>query len=472
MKTPKLYSQSGSALVTLIIVMPFLMLITALYMELTVGSLGLAGRDQLRTHAQFSTDAGIDFALQEINIDNAWIGTDIDSNGTIDEAELHNDGEVRTTYQVYVTAVDDDNKLVTSVGRSYKPATSTTPSATVTVNVDLRAVRSGEYSVASGVGGLLMQNSAKIIGGNVLINGGIHMQNSAQIGLSTSPVNVEVAHQNCPQPPDASYPALCASGENGEPILIENQAHIYGTVKANNQTNGQGMDDPGLVASSGVSAQPLPPHDRTAQKNNITLTSSDNYYLSCDSNTATRTWPARLKIVGDVSIKKGCVVTLEGDVWITGRLTIENSASIRTVDGIALGGQNTVNASLPTIMVDGSAGVVAQNSARLQSNADNVGMQVITYWSRASCSPDCSDVTGVDLNSSRNDRTILLQNSAEAPNALLYARWTQIELSNGGSIGAVVGQTVRLTNSATITFGASAGAGNTYWVIDGYRRAF
>lgn len=457
---------SGSALVTLIIVMPFLMLITALYMELTMSSFRLAGRDQLRTHAQLATDAGIDAALQEINIDNTWTGT-------TGQVEMHNDGQVRTTYEVSVTAVDDDSKIVTSIGRSYKPAGSSTPESTITINADLRAVRSGQYSVVSGVGGLLMQNSAKIIGGDVLINGEIEMQNSAQIGLSTSPVNVEVAHQNCPNPADATYPRLCATGENGEPITISNLAHIYGTVLANNQTTTTGMSNPGLTASSGVAAQPLPGHARDTQKSNVTTISSDIFYTDCDNNSETRIWPGRLKIEGDVSIKKGCEIILEGDVWITGRLTIQNSARIRTANNIVLGGQNTVNAELPTIMVDGSAGVLVQNSGGLLSNTTDVGMQVITYWSRASCSPDCSDVTGVDLNSSRNDRTILLQNSAEAPNSILYARWTQLELSNGGSIGAVIGQTVRLTNSAAVTFGVSAsGGGNTFWVIDGYRRIF
>jgi hypothetical protein len=455
--------QNGSVLLAIILMLPFLILIAALYTELTVSSLHLARQDQMQTHAQIAADSGIDQAMQEINQNENWTGT-----GAEVELQPLTDN-VRTTYETTLTDIDDQHKTLTSVGRTYQ--SSATPASTITIEVNLRAVESGQYSIVTGVGGLYMSNSSKILGGDVLINGELAMQNSAQIGLSTNSVTVEVAHQNCPDPPDGTYPRLCASGENGEPISISNSAHIYGNISANNQVDDSGMSAPGLIASSGIEAQPLPEHDRAAQQANVSTTTSDNYYTDCDANNVTRTWPGRLKIEGDVSIKKSCTIILEGDVWITGRLTLQNSARIVVSNSISLGGQNTVDAELPTIMVDGSAGIVMQNSAELISNSSDVGTKMITYWSRASCSPDCADVTGQDLYDTREDRTILLQNSANAPNSLLYARWSQAEISNGGDIGAIVGQTVRLSNSATITFGTSAsGGGEKFWVIDNIRR--
>ncbi|HEX5797182.1 MAG TPA: hypothetical protein VFX86_02215 [Candidatus Saccharimonadales bacterium] len=459
----KKLNTGGSVLVSMVIIFPFFIVILTAYMNHAVSGFRTARSDQFRTSAQFSTDAGIDHAMQEINIDDSWSGTG-------SEVELQNSNGIRTTYEVSVTDVDEETKLVTSIGRTYHPGNST-PEFSVTINAELRAVSSGQYSIVTGVGGLLMQNSAKIMGGDVLINGEIEMQNSAQIGLATNSVVVEVAHQNCPDPPDSTYPRICNSGENGQPISINNSAHIYGSVSANNQTDGSDMSDPGLVAGSGVAAQPLPEHDRDAQKAAISSTIDDSA-AECDfpfDNSVT--WPANLKIEGDVSISNGCEVTLEGDVWITGRLSVQNSARIIIPDDIALG--NTINPELPTIMIDGSAGLVLQNSAEIVSNSNDVGAQVITYWSRAGCSPDCAEVTGQDLYDTRGDRTILLQNSADAPNSIMYARWSQVEIGNGGAIGAVVGQTVRLSNSAIITFGTSApGGGSTFWVIDGYRRSF
>ena len=44
-------------------------------------------------------------------------------------------------------------------------------------------------------------------------------------------------------------------------------------------------------------------------------------------------------------------------------------------------------------------------------------------------------------------------------------------MRNGASIGALVGNTVTLEQSAIVTFGASApGGGTRFWVVDTYQR--
>jgi hypothetical protein len=436
--------------------LPFLILITSLYLQLSTSSLRDAQKDQFHTHAQLATDAGIDKAMYEITQDASWAGTG-------SEVELHNDGAVKTTYQVTVTSVGDESKTVTSVGRVYRPVTSATPVSSVTIDTDLRPVTSESFSVVTGVGGLYLSNSAKILGGSVHVNGEVQMSNTAQIGLTTNPVTMTVAHQNCPEPADATYPRLCNSGESGQPISISNSAHIYGDVKANNQTSGSGMSDPGLTASSGVAAQALPAYDRDAQKAAVATTQT-GATAGCSGST-TKTWPANLKITGNVNISNSCQVTVSGNVWITGKLTLSNTAKIKVSD--ALG------ATRPVIMVDGSPTAVSlSNNTELKPNSSNTGFQIITYWSRASCSPDCANVTGTDLYNSRNDITIDMNNSSNAGSTILYARWTRVAVSNSGQIGALVGQTVQLNNSATITFGTGVGSGSTYWVIDRYKRVF
>jgi hypothetical protein len=447
--------QQGSALLAVIIMLPFLILIIALYMELSVASFNHSRGDQYRTHAQFATDAGTDYAVLQINEDTNWTGT-------LSPIELHDEGDVRTTYEISVANVDADTKTITSIGKSYAPATATTPKSTVTIKTDMRRVSSGSYSIVTGVGGLYMSNSSKILGGDVYVNGEVNMSNSSQIGLSTSPVNLSVAHQICPVPPNATYPRICNSGEQGQPITINNSAHIYGDVKANNQTSGAKMSDPGLTAGSGVSAQPLPPHDRDAQKAAVATTITGTA-ASC-SGSQTRTWAANTKITGNVTISNSCVVTVLGDVWITGNLSMSNSTQMKVSDTLGL--------TRPNVMIDGATGATFSNSSRLLSNASSTGFQIITYRSDASCSPDCANVTGTDLYNSRNDTTISLSNSAEGPNTVFYARWTRVQVNNSGQIGALIGQTIQLSNSGTITFGTSIGTGTEFWVIDTYRRTF
>jgi hypothetical protein len=123
-------------------------------------------------------------------------------------------------------------------------------------------------------------------------------------------------------------------------------------------------------------------------------------------------------------------------------------------------------------MIDGSSGASIQNSGVLNINTSNTGFKLITYWSAASCSPDCANVTGTDLANSRDHVTINLRNSAAADKTIFYARWSRVDVENAGQIGALVGQTILLKNSGTITFGTSVGTGTSYWVINGYRRTF
>ena len=216
-------SADGSVLLPLIIVLPFLMLIATYYMDLNVSGFKLARQDQLHTGSQLAADAGADYALKQINLDGDWAGTG-------DEIELINTNDSRTTYEVFVAEPSPSEKTLTVTGRSFRPSSAPTPSTSVIIKVDLRPVESGSYSVVSGQGGLVMSNSSKITGGNVLINGEVTMSNSAQIGLSTNPVSVSVANQICPVPADLTYPRLCNEGENNNPININNTAHIWEAV--------------------------------------------------------------------------------------------------------------------------------------------------------------------------------------------------------------------------------------------------
>lgn len=457
------WKERGSALLSVIIMFPFLLLVIAMYMQLSVASFNQSRGDQFRTHAQLATDAGTDYAVQRVNADQTWTGTssaDPGWTGVGGEIALHNDGKIRTTFEITVADVDSDTKTITSTGRIYAPVTATTPKNIVTIKTDLRAITSGNFSIVTGVGGLYMSNSAKIMGGDVHVNGEVSLSNTAQIGLSSNPVNLSVAHQNCPQPVDSTYPQLCGSG-NGEPITLSNQAHIYGDVKANNQVSTAGMSSPGLTASSGVAALPLPVHDRDAQKAAISAT-EDASDMGCSSGT--KTWNANLKITGNVTISGSCRVTVMGDVWITGTLTVRNTSQMIVSD--------TLGTTRPNIMVDGSSAQL-QNSALLKSNSSSTGFQIVTYRSSPSCSPDCASVTGQELYNSRNLTTISLQQSSSAPNTIFYAKWSRVTVGNSGQIGALVGQTVELTNTGTITFGTSvSGGGTTGWVIDNYRRTF
>jgi len=452
MPTKLSHNQRGSILLVFLITLPFLILLAMNYMRLSLTSFQVARFDQLHTEAQLAADAGADAAVENFSQDNTWTGTS-------SEIQLHNDGKLRTTYSATISG-DSKAKVVAITGRSYAPATSTTVARSVKVYVDLRPVSAGTFSIVSGEGGLHMSNSSKIVGGDVFVNGEVRLQNTAQIGLSTKPINLKVADQICPSPPDATYPRVCHSGEGGQPITLNNSSVIYGTVTATNQTNGSGMSSPGLVAGS-VAPQALPSYDRAAQKTAATTVKAPSD-VTCTSNKQTITWPANMKITGNVSLGNSCSVIVTGNVWITGRLSLTQSAQLIVSDSLG--------STQPVIMVDGSGGATFSNNAQLVANASSVGPEIITYWSAASCSPDCTSVTGSDLYNSRGVTTISMQNNGDAPNSILYAYWSQVSVGNSGQIGALIGQTIDLSNNGTISFGASVNTGSTTWVVKGYRR--
>lgn len=447
-------SEQGFMLVILLMTTTFILLVGVATAHLSLSNLQLATSEYYRVNTQFAADAGLDAAVQELNQDSTWTG----SAGEINFLE---DSKMKVTYATTVTdGATNDVKYISVTARTYVPKTSASPKTQRKFEVKMRGVSGGSYSVVTGVGGLYMSNNAKIVGGNVYVNGEIGMSNSAQIGLTTNPVSVSAAHQNCPSPADGTYPRVCASGESGQPITLANSARIYGEVQATNQTNGSGMSLPGLVAGSPPPAA-LPTHDRAAQSAAVASTVTAS---SVNCNSGTYTWAANLKITGNVSIGNTCKVTVLGDVWITGTLSVSNSAELIVSDSLS---------TPPVVMIDGSSGLSAVNGALLKSNAASVGFRVVTYASAASCSPGCASVTGTDLYNSRNQTTISLDNSAAAPNTEFFARWTRVLINNSGNIGALVGQTVELRNSATITFGTSVtGSGISAWVIDSYKRDF
>jgi len=462
--------ENGFLLVSLIITTTLILALAAAISSLILNNASLARQGTYRLAAQLAADSAADRAVAELNKSNAWTGT-------TSEVDLYTGAKYKTTYEIDITpGATSTTKVIDVVGYTYAPVTSTDPIKTRKYSIDVRSIgsASGTFSIVTGVGGLIMNNSAKIVDGDVYVNGTITMTNTAQIGLSSNSVSVKSAHQACPLTGGASYPEVCISGE---PISISNSAHIYGDVCATNQVDSSGMSSDGLAGCTTPNPPPLalPEHDRDTQKTNITTTTSDSYYTDCNSTTAERTWPAGLKIEGDVVLQLKCKITIEGDVWITGNLTLRNSAQLIIDDSIVLGGTNTVDPDYPTVMVDGSTGIHIGNSAQAVGNVDSVGAQLITYWSTAACSPDCADVTGQDLFDSSDFTTIYLEQSAQAPSSILYAKWSQIDLNNGGDIGALIGQKVKLRNSAAVTFGASVGGGGgsspITWLVQHYRRS-
>jgi hypothetical protein len=458
---------SGFILPVLLITgVAIVLMITAISTS-AVANNNVAAHANYAVNAQLAADAGLDDAMNKMNTVSNWTGTGGQTT-LLDDATTN----VKTTYEVVVTdGADTTHKTLTVTARTFSPRSVSTPKVTRKYDMDIQAVTSGNgpTSVSSGVGGLILDANAKISGGDVVVNGKISLSNNSQIGLSTNPVNVRVAHQSCPNPANATYPLVCGTG-NGEPITIGNTAKIYGNVQAKNQVTGTNMFSPGLVACASTNCDPvtLPSFDRTGFKNTVNAsgqTMTAAAASTCSGGVAN--WPANVKITGNVTTPNNCTVKINGNVWITGSLIPGNNSKLAV--------QNSLGATMPDIVIDGSGGLTLSNNATVQPNNNGTGVEFLTFWSAASCSPDCSSVTGTDLFASQSTQTINLDNNGAAPASILYAYWSKVTVSNNGAIGAVAGQTVQLSNNAVINFTSSVpGSDNriTTWVKRGYMRVF
>jgi len=454
----KIHKQQGFIVPTILITVFAIVMVAIAILSLSVANNQNASREVYRVNAQFAADSGLDVGVQALNANENWTGAA--------ETTQYQDSKMKATYQSTVVAgATADKKTIRTVGRVYSPANASTAKVTRIYELDVEAVTSGigPSSVVSGVGGLQVNSNAKISGGDVYVNGKININNNGQIGLSTNPVNVRVAHQSCPVPATSAYPQVCGSG-NGQPITIDTNGKIYGNVQATNQTTGTNMSNPGLIPNQTVPPLDMPEHDRNGLKSKITSTITANQ-AKCTSGTVT--WPANVKITGDLIVANNCTMLMQGDVWVTGKVDISNNATIKVADSLGT--------TRPTFMVDGQNGFKLSNNGVVQKNASNTGIFVVTYYSRAGCSPDCSDVTGADLYNSQNDLTIDLGNNGSAQYSVFYSRWSKVRVSNNGALGAISGQTIELSNNAVISFTASVpGSSNLVktWVKRGYLRVF
>ncbi len=435
-------------------------------LSLSLANLSSAKRTMFDTGALYAAEAGVDNAIWQLNATGGtYTGT-----SSLASCTATGGGGVITAFNdtvkgkgTFETCVGSGSiaheYIVYVVGSVYKTASAASPVSVRKLKVTVEGSPAGAYAVQSGPGGLIMRNSATVSQGPIYIGGYLTMSNQATIGSSSVPIAVNVANARCPAGGGATFPVICNTGTNPNPITINsNQNHIYGAVSANDQTNSYSsyMTNSGLIATSGVTAPSLPGYDRVAQVGAVASTIT-GAAASCSGNGTTLTWPANVKITGDVEIKNSCTVTVMGNAWITGTFTMRNSGVIKVGNSVA---------SQPTIMVDGSGGVTTLQTSVVATNASQVGMEFITFYSTNACttattSPAyCDSLTGTSLFNSQSLVTVNIGNQGAAAGSVFYAKYSEVTLGQAGSIGAILGQTIDLGQSGNLVFTTTVATGN------------
>lgn len=418
-------------------------------------------------NAMQAAEAGIEQTLYQINQNESFAGY------SSEQVFFNDSTQGRGVFTTTINNTADSNaKTITSTAKVYRLSNLTKPVSIRKIKVTIVGTNSDGASVQTGPGGLILGGSANITNSDVSVNGKITMTGAAKIGTSSQPVDVKAANIACPTTanPGPTYPQLCGSGS--EPISLQYSTYIYGTVCATGQTSrgpnpsgnilpgsgGQGLQ-PGCVAPSA----PPPTYDRAAHISSVATTGAgnNNTYV-CNSWPFARTWPANLKLTGNVNVDGSCEVLLKGNVYITGDLNLGGSARI-TVD-------NALGTNRPVIMVDGKINV--GGSSRVITNSSGTGAHFISFKSSAACSPGCANVTGTDLKNSQALETVAVGGGVSMPGIIFHSYWGKLTLGGSGNIGAALGQTIDMQGAGTVTFGTILSSGARSWTVTSYQQVF
>lgn len=451
-------SEQGLVLVMIMIVISSLMLIGLSLMSQTTSQYSLTSNAVFNANASYTAEAGIEQSIQQLNANDSFNGY-----GTAQQFI----NSASQGYGTYTTAVTQGSgnakaKVITSTGNIYKYANHSKLISSRTIEVTVVGTTSEGYSVMSGPGGLILNGSANITNSSVFVGGTISLIGNARIGTSSKPLDVDVANKACLS--GSTYPVLCT---NSEPISLGQSTNIFGNVCATGQTTkgpknniqtgtgGQGL----IIGCTAPDASP-PVIDRQAQINSVTTTGSatDNAYV-CNSWPFNRTWPADLKLTGNVVIGSSCNLTIKGNVYITGTLTINGAATVKI--------DNSVGNTRPNIIADGK--IVVNGSASITTNSSGTGAQFISFSSTAPCGATCVNLTGVNLKNSSTVETVSVGGAVSVPGMIFNAYWGKVSIAGSGNVGSAIGQTVDLSGAGTLTFGTTLSSGVSTWTISSYQ---
>ena len=453
----------GVVLITVLIVFLILTFVGLSLADLTLAQHARTTRNVSVSNSLLTAEAGVEQSLHTLNENTNFAG--------FAETEFFDSAvQGRGTYQSVVSTGSGPNeKIITTTGRVYRHNETTNPISERKIRVTVVGTSSEGYSVYTGPGGLILSGSANITNSQVYVNGNITMSGAARIGTSAQPQTVRVAHQSCPtgSSPGPTYPQVCTSGQ---PISMSGSSRIYGTVCATNQTTSNfgsasilpGSGGQGLVAGCVAPPVTMPAYDRAAHIAGMTTAASASSSAYTCSGADTKTWPANLRLNGNVNLGGSCRLTINGNVYITGTFTIGGSARVTIANG--------AGTNRPVILADST--VSLGGSGTLVPNSSGTSVHLISWRSTAPCNPNCTTVTGTSLRTSQATTTVDIGGSGNSPGAVFQAYWGRLVLGGSGTTGAGIGQTIDLSGAGTIVFGTTLSSGESVWTIRSYQQDF
>lgn len=426
----KTNSQSGQILLFAIVMI--------VVMSLIIGGLVNYGSTQIKSHRQAISrevaleiaEAGIESAIWKVNNSPGYTG---------ETDTAYNNG----VYTVTISSITASQKVIKV--DSYIP-NSTNPVAHRTVQVYATNVDNVgfSYAVQLGIGGLQMSNSSKV-NGNIYSNGDIVGANSASITGSAVVAGTHTI-QNIAINEDAYAYTISGSNITRDAYAVNLSGTTVGrNVRADSIStctiNGNATYD--TRSSCTVAGTSTTPNNTTfSQPTAASLPIADDQVAQWEEDAAaggtvgTQTLSSGttnlgpIKINGNLDLSGFAIVNVTGTIWVTGNVSMRNSATIRL---------DTSYGNLAGVMVVGMPGSSANGTITVQQNSQIMGTgQTGSYLLMLS--------EKVDL---VND-AITVNNSGAT--STFYAAHGIISVTSSAGLKEIVAALVKLGQTAQITY--------------------
>lgn len=359
------------------------------------------------------TEAGMDKAAYELNQNTSYSGET--------DTALGNG-----TFTVTVSNIDSSTKRITATG--YVPnSQNSIATRVIKANIGIsNDVISFHYGIQAGEGGFYMENSSKIIG-NVFSDGPV-------IGTSANMIYGDVVSSGS----DGLVYGIHATssvyahtiGKTGNTTIVDKDAY-YTTKVATTVTGTSHPNSPDqATVPLPISDDQINTWETEAAGGGTAVCSDGTYTISSGSVNLGPT-----KIPCDLVISNSAIVTIYGPIWVTGNITVQNSAKIKMA--ASLGAQNVaIIADDPSDQLTGST-ISVKNTASFQ-NSGTTGSFVFLI------SQNRSAEAGGEV------EAFSLSNSASA--LVAYAAHGLIPLANTVALKEATAYKIELENSASVTY--------------------
>lgn len=401
----RLKNNSGYLLILVMVISFALMTIATALMSVSSTKYAKTDSDGDTAKAVYAAEAGISDTVNRINLSNTFTGYSAPQ--TFYSSTQRGKAEYTTT----VVAGASNTMTVTSVGSYFSKPSATIAAATRTVKVILTRTQTPiTENVLAGSAGLTMsgsynpyfgqpaamQKSSVYSRGKIRLNG-----NLTSLGSASDSARVTAANIGCGT--TANFPQQCATNDPpltfGGTIYAPGTGTIYGSVCAANQPASANIL-PGPTGTGLDSTCTAPDYGSLSfDKSAFTATKTAGAgvapsSVSCSFFDNTADWPDNVKVNGAVTLSNtllgGCQVTIRGDVYIKGNLTI-NTGTVITVDSGLLGRK-------PIIGVNGTINI--EDGVSILANASGSHATFLSFYSTdttCTTSDTCSAVSSTHL---------------------------------------------------------------------------